>query len=108
MCTFNGARFFRGRPASIHKQDRPPDELVICDDGSSDGSIEIVTEFAQDSDFPIRLVINDENLGSSKNFEKAVSLCQGDIVALADQDDVWYRQKLRRIEKTFLRSEETV
>ena len=108
MCTFNGARFLGAQLASIANQDRPPDELVICDDGSSDGSIEIMTEFARGSDFPVRLVTNDENLGSTKNFEKAVSLCQGDIVALADQDDVWYRQKLRRIEKTFVRSKETV
>jgi hypothetical protein len=49
-------------------------------------------------------VVNPENLGSTRNFEKAISLCQGEIVALADQDDVWYRHKLDRIEKAFLRS----
>ncbi|MGB0109497.1 MAG: glycosyltransferase family 2 protein [Terriglobales bacterium] len=104
MCSFNGERFLSAQLESIAAQDRPPDELVVCDDGSSDGSIEIVREFAQSAPFPTRLVVNEKNLGSTKNFEKAISLCQGAIVALADQDDVWYRHKLGRIEKTFLRS----
>jgi hypothetical protein len=108
MCTFNGARFLDAQLASIASQDRPPDELIVCDDGSSDGSIRIVTEFAQRAKFPVRLVINETNLGSTKNFEKAISLCHGAIVALADQDDVWYQHKLARIEKAFLRSTETV
>jgi glycosyltransferase involved in cell wall biosynthesis len=104
MCTYNGGRFLSGQLASIASQDRPPNELVVCDDGSSDQSSEIVKEFARCSAFPTRFVVNDRNLGSTKNFEKAISLCQGTIVSLADQDDVWYRNKLDRIEKTFLRS----
>ncbi len=108
MCTFNGARFLATQLKSIADQERPPDELVVCDDGSSDGSVEIVMEFAQRAPFSTRVVVNDDNLGSTKNFEKAISLCNGTIVALADQDDVWYRHKLRCIEEAFLRSRETV
>jgi glycosyltransferase involved in cell wall biosynthesis len=108
MCTFNGRRFLAAQLASIAAQERPPDELVVCDDGSSDGCIEIVKDFARRAAFPTRLVVNDRNLGSTKNFEKAISLCQGAIVALADQDDVWYRHKLARIEKAFLRSNEII
>jgi len=108
MCTFNGERFLRAQLDSIASQDRLPDELVICDDGSSDGSAEIVRDFAQHAAFPTRFVVNDKNLGSTKNFEQAISLCQGAIVALADQDDVWYGYKLGRIEKAFLHSSATV
>lgn len=104
MCIYNGERFLSAQLDSIGAQDRPPDELLICDDGSSDGGLEIVRQFAQRVPFPVRLVINGENLGSTKNFEKAISLCQGTIVALADQDDIWYRNKLQQIEKAFLRS----
>lgn len=104
MCTYNGARFIKEQLASIATQFRPPDELVVCDDGSSDGTSEIVQEFARRSPFTTRFVANDQNLGSTKNFEKAIFLCQGTIVSLADQDDVWYRHKLERIEQTFLRS----
>jgi len=108
MCTFNGGRFLRAQLDSIAAQDRLPDELVICDDGSSDGTAEIADEFAQSAPFSTRFVVNDKNLGSTKNFEQAISLCQGTIVALADQDDVWYRHKLGRIEKAFLHSSATV
>jgi len=108
MCTFNGRRFLGLQLESIAAQERPPDELVVCDDRSSDGSAEMVSAFARRAKFPIRLVINDENLGSTKNFENAISLCEGSIVALADQDDVWYRYKLERIEKAFLHSSSLV
>jgi glycosyltransferase involved in cell wall biosynthesis len=108
MCTFNGARFLRAQLASIAAQERPPDELVICDDGSSEGSIEIIRDFARRATFPTRVVVNDRNLGSTKNFEKAICLCQGAIVALADQDDFWYRHKVRRLEKAFAGSSEIV
>jgi glycosyltransferase involved in cell wall biosynthesis len=93
---------------SIVAQQRLPDELVICDDGSSDGSIEIIRQFAESAPFPTRLVVNAKNLGSTKNFEQAISLCQGAIVALADQDDVWYQHKLERIENAFLKSSDIV
>jgi glycosyltransferase involved in cell wall biosynthesis len=108
MCTFNGQRFLRAQLDSIAAQDRLPDELVVCDDGSSDGSIEIIRAFAQSAPFPTRLVVNQKNLGSTRNFEQAISLCRSAIVALADQDDVWYRHKLARIEKAFLQSNATV
>ncbi len=108
MCTFNGRRFLGPQLKSIAAQQRPPDEVVICDDGSSDGSIDVIREFALQSPFPTRAVVNSETLGSTKNFEKAISLCRGEIVALADQDDVWYPHKLERIEKAFLRSRTTV
>lgn len=104
MCTYNGERFLGAQLESIAAQDRAPDELVICDDRSSDACPEIIKEFAHRAAFPVQLVVNAENLGSTRNFEKAISLCQSEIVALADQDDIWYRHKLERIEKAFLRS----
>ena len=108
MCTFNGGRFLSAQIESIAAQDRLPDELIVCDDGSSDSSGDIVRKFAGSAPFPIRLVVNQRNVGSTKNFEKAISLCQGSIVTLADQDDIWYRHKLGRIENAFLRSSATV
>lgn len=108
MCTYNGERFLRAQLESFAAQDRPPDDLVICDDGSSDGCPEIVRDFSRRVAFPVQLVVNAENLGSTKNFEKAISLCRGAIVALADQDDIWYRNKLERIEKAFLQSSKTI
>src|SRR5712671_5762769 len=108
MCTFNGERFLDAQLESIAAQRRPPDELVICDDVSSDRSVEIAREFAARAPFFTRIEVNYRNLGSTKNFERAITLCQGPIVALADQDDVWYRHKLARIEKAFLQANEPV
>jgi hypothetical protein len=104
MCTFNGERFLNAQLESIASQIRLPDELVICDDRSSDSSCEIIRSFIRRVAFPVRFVINETNLGSTKNFEQAIALCHGTVVALADQDDVWYAHKLENIEKAFLRS----
>ena len=101
MCTFNGAEFLRAQLESILAQTRIPDEIVICDDGSSDETRPMLTDFAAESPVPISLKFNQQNLGSVKNFEKAITLCNGDVIALCDQDDVWRHDKLESIEHTF-------
>ena len=100
MCTYNGARFVAEQLASIAAQTRPPDELVVCDDCSTDATIECIREFARTAPFPVRVFENEKNIGSTKNFERAVELCEGDFIAFADQDDVWLPEKLRRLEET--------
>jgi glycosyltransferase involved in cell wall biosynthesis len=108
MCTFNGERFLQAQLESIRRQSRLPDELLICDDRSSDRGQEIVDDFSRQAPFPVRFFLNETNLRSTRNFEKAIGLCRGSLVALADQDDVWYEHKLDKIEKTFLRSDSVV
>jgi len=108
MCTFNGERFLAAQLESFARQTRHPDELVVCDDGSSDRSCEIVREFGLRSPFHLRLVVNDRNLGTTKNFEQAMRLCRHPLIALADQDDVWCAHKLDRIEKAILASPSAV
>ena len=107
MCTFNGERFLRQQLESIAGQERLPDELVVCDDGSRDASLEILQEFASRARFPVRIIRNEKNLGSTKNFEKVISLCDGDLIALCDQDDVWRPQKLLRLAQV-LKADESV
>lgn len=101
LCTYNGARFLKAQLDSISRQSRPPDELVVCDDGSTDDSVEMVRKFSTSSRFPVRLIQNSTKLGPTKNFEQAVRLCEGDIVALCDQDDVWHPHKLERLDEAF-------
>ena len=101
LCTFNGARHLQAQLESIASQTLLPDELVVCDDGSHDTTVEIVTCFSASAPFQIHLTVNPRNLGSTKNFERAISLCQGDIIALCDQDDVWNKDKLRQIKSAF-------
>lgn len=101
LCTFNGSKYLKEQLNSLISQVRQPDELIICDDGSSDGTLEIIHEFAQRALFRVEIIINDRNLGITKNFQKAIELCNGDLIALSDQDDVWSPQKIKQCEEIF-------
>jgi glycosyltransferase involved in cell wall biosynthesis len=102
MTTYNGQRFLKQQLDSILAQSRPVDELVVCDDGSTDDTVDILNEFASGAPFPVKTFVNEQNLGSTKNFEKAISLCGGDTVILCDQDDVWLPDKVKILENIFL------
>jgi len=104
LCTYNGSRFLSEQLQSIRSQSRLPNELVICDDGSNDNTVNIIKSFAVDAPFPVRLQVNPSNLGSTKNFELAISRCSGDAIALSDQDDVWQKDKLAQMERVLLHS----
>src|SRR3954471_22171418 len=108
MCTYNGAAFLPEQLESIAAQKRAPDELVVSEDRSTDNTADIVRAFSTRVPFPVRFIVNSANLGSTANFENAISMCSGDIVALADQDDVWYANKLERMEQQFVQSEAIV
>lgn len=101
MCTYNGSRYLQEQLKSIASQTRPPDELVICDDGSADDTVSVLTAFAAKALFPVRVFWNVERLGPAKNFERAIGLCTGDVVILADQDDLWNPQKVVKLLEAF-------
>lgn len=71
-----------------------PCELVVCDDGSTDDTLELVKQFSSRVPFPVHVYCNEQQLGVIKNYSRAVSLCSGDYVALCDQDDIWLPNKL--------------
>jgi glycosyltransferase involved in cell wall biosynthesis len=97
LCTYNGARFLGAQLASLAAQTRPPAELVVCDDRSTDETARVVRDFASGAPFPVRLHVNERNLGSTQNFAKAIGLCEGELIALCDQDDVWSPRKLELV-----------
>jgi glycosyltransferase involved in cell wall biosynthesis len=99
MCTYNGAEFLPAQLESIAAQSRRPDEIVVCDDGSTDETISAIKGFS--GTLPITLHINEKNLGTIKNFEKAIKLCTGNVIVLSDQDDVWREDKLKQIQTAF-------
>jgi len=92
MATYNGGKdggkYLRMQLDSIVGQTEDGFEVVVCDDCSTDDTWAILNEYAK-SDSRFRLFRNESNLGFVKNFERAASLCQGELVALADQDDIW-------------------
>lgn len=101
LCTFNGEKYLLQQLNSIQNQTVLPTELVICDDGSSDRTLELAREFAEQARFAVRIISNSQRRGSTKNFEKAIGLCTGEIIALCDQDDVWYPEKLATLVSLF-------
>ena len=103
MCTYNGADFLPAQWESILAQARTPDEIVVCDDGSTDETRALLDNFRKQTTIPVKLHFNERNLGSVKNFEQAIRLCTGDVIALSDQDDVWREDKLQLIEEAFQR-----
>lgn len=88
MTTFNGEKYLKEQVDSILNQTITDFELIICDDCSTDSTFQILQEYTE-NDSRIKLYQNEKNLGFKKNFEKAISLCSGDYIALSDQDDVW-------------------
>jgi len=103
LCTYNGARFLQEQLDSLLAQDRLPDEIVVCDDGSTDQTIPILEAFQAKVTFPVVLHRNPVNFGPAKNFENAIKLCCGDLIALADQDDIWLPEKLALSEQYFIK-----
>lgn len=97
LCTYNGARFLDAQLRSIAAQTLPPCEVIACDDGSTDGTVELISEFARTSSVPITIRRNEQRLGAARNFDQAMRLCSGDVIAFADQDDIWHRTKLERL-----------
>ena len=104
MCTYNGADFLPAQLESILAQSRKPDQIVVCDDGSTDETRALLQKFEKQSPDVILLRFNKKNLGSIKNFEQAIRLCNGDVIALSDQDDIWRHDKLQLIEQAFSKS----
>jgi glycosyltransferase involved in cell wall biosynthesis len=104
MATYNGCRYLNEQLASYTAQKRLPDELVVCDDDSTDDTLQILNEFAKTAPFPVRINRNEIRLGIKGNFSKAMSLCEGDIIVFSDQDDVWVPEKLAKIEGAFNQS----
>jgi glycosyltransferase involved in cell wall biosynthesis len=101
LCMYQGSAWIQEQLASVAAQTRPPDEVVVCDDASHDDGCALVRAFAARAPFPVRLYENPGNLGFVKNFERAIGLCSGDVIALCDQDDVWAPKKLETLERAF-------
>jgi len=102
LTTYNGEQYIREQLDSIVRQTMLPDELVISDDASVDSTFDIIKDFERSAPFPVKLQINQKRLGSTLNFESAIRACSGDIIFLCDQDDVWYPDKIARIEECFV------
>jgi glycosyltransferase involved in cell wall biosynthesis len=95
MITFQGAAYLKAQMDSILGQSLPVHEIIVCDDGSTDGTREILADYAA-AHPQIKLQFNTENLGTVANMQQCLRLSTGDIIFLADQDDVWLPNKVEK------------
>jgi glycosyltransferase involved in cell wall biosynthesis len=113
MCTYNGAAYVGDQLRSILAQSTPPSQIVVADDGSTDGTVAIVNAVFDDwnrTHPPIDVVVVDQRLGRgvARNFERALKLCTADYVAIADQDDLWTSSRISAAVALFAERPDTV
>lgn len=114
MCTYNGAAYIQQQLESILRQSVLPAQIVISDDGSSDGTIENIESFwekqlhhnASLASIQMTIIRNAASLGVTKNFEQALRACVHPLIALCDQDDVWMPSKLEELSNLFNQDDE--
>jgi glycosyltransferase involved in cell wall biosynthesis len=101
LCTFNGADFLERQLASIRAQTSLPDDMVIADDGSTDGTLDIVDRFVSEAPFLVRVLREPGPGGVTANFERAIVATRGDVVVLSDQDDEWAPDRVEYTRRAF-------
>jgi glycosyltransferase involved in cell wall biosynthesis len=94
--TYNGATYLHEQLDSILAQTWPSLEIIAIDDGSTDTTVSILREYAA-RDPRIKIVVNEQNLGFIRNFEKGCSLATGHWISLCDQDDYWMPDKIEKM-----------
>ncbi len=95
MATYNGSEYLLSQLDSIAAQTLLPEEIIICDDCSSDETINIIEQHQLFK--IIKLNVNEHRIGIVENFKKATTLCKFDnFIAFADQDDIWLPTKLEK------------
>ena len=96
MPLYNHARYLRRTLASIAAQTLEPRELIVVDDGSSDGGAEIVADFARQVSFPVTLM-SQANAGADAALNRGMAVARGDIVAVINSDDTFHPERLERL-----------
>ena len=102
MSTYNGEKYIKKQLDSIYKQDIRPDEVIIVDDCSQDSTVRIMYKYIENKpEIAWHIYVNERNQGYIKNFFRAIEYCNGDIIILCDQDDIWSKDKVKEIVNVF-------
>lgn len=103
MAVYNCADTLGEAVESILAQTHADLELIICDDGSADGTLELARKYAT-ADRRIRLIANARNLGLNRSLNRCLELARGKYYARMDGDDVCAPERLGKL-VAFLESE---
>lgn len=107
MCTYNGAQYIREQLDSIVNQTKLPSEIIVFDDASTDDTVAILSEYKTaypQIHWDIR--VNEKNAGWRVNFKNCLEQASGDVIFLADQDDIWMSDKLAVMTRALLQKPE--
>lgn len=99
LATYNGSRYITEQLDSILSQTMYVDEIIICDDKSSDDTVKIINQYIKEKNLSdvISLHVSERNLGYASNFMKAVKMTAGDYIFFCDQDDIWTKQRVQQM-----------
>ncbi|MBO6239416.1 MAG: glycosyltransferase family 2 protein [Butyrivibrio sp.] len=99
LATYNGEKYIQEQLKSILRQTLKVDEIIICDDISSDNTEEVVKKFIRDNALENRIdfKVNEHNLGYASNFIKALRQTTGDYIFFCDQDDIWVDDRVENM-----------
>lgn len=103
MSTYNGELYIYKQLESLKNQIRKADEVIICDDGSKDQTINIIEKYINENhlDDTWKLYINEKNKGCVRNFMDCAERTTGDVVFFCDQDDIWDSRKTEHMMQGF-------
>lgn len=99
MATYNGIAYLARQVESVLSQLQAEDELVVSDDGSTDGTREWLEALCE-RDSRVRL-LDGPQTGVIDNFEHALKACKGERIFLCDQDDEWFGDKYAEVMRVF-------
>lgn len=99
MATYNGAKYLHEQLESLRRQTKTIDEVIICDDRSSDDTVKLLTEYICENDLSQRwqVIVNEQNMGYANNFHKAMQMAKGEYIFFSDQDDIWHFNKVEEV-----------
>ena len=96
MPTFNRRQQLQHAINSVLRQSRPVDELVVVDDGSTDGTFELLSEFSAQTPHLRIVTLQQKNAGPAAARNAGIKLASGELIAFLDDDDAWHSKKMQR------------
>jgi glycosyltransferase involved in cell wall biosynthesis len=108
IATYNGEKYIEEQLFSIYKQTLSPEQVIICDDCSTDATVKLIQKFMEKHKLTSKwhLYINEENLGYPTNFYNCLDKSNAKYCFFSDQDDIWHPQKIEKMMSVLEKHEE--